>query len=122
MSSHLPTATERPVWRVSMVPMEAYKLVASLRMGAAVDAFYDWQGGLVWLAHGRRSGSGGRARADPQIWWRPCDAGSRSSRACAPLCRCLNRSRRHLAALSKRLKQQFDPSGILNPGRMVAGV
>ncbi|WP_368856312.1 FAD-linked oxidase C-terminal domain-containing protein [Escherichia coli] len=27
-----------------------------------------------------------------------------------------------MAALSKRLKQQFDPDGILNPGRMVAGV
>jgi glycolate oxidase FAD binding subunit len=26
-----------------------------------------------------------------------------------------------LAALSKRLKEQFDPRGILNPGRMVAG-
>jgi glycolate oxidase FAD binding subunit len=27
-----------------------------------------------------------------------------------------------LAALSKRLKAQFDPRGVLNPGRMVAGV
>ena len=29
---------------------------------------------------------------------------------------------RYLAALSRRLKEQFDPHGILNPGRMVAGV
>jgi glycolate oxidase FAD binding subunit len=27
-----------------------------------------------------------------------------------------------LAALSRRLKEQFDPRRILNPGRMVAGV
>jgi glycolate oxidase FAD binding subunit len=27
-----------------------------------------------------------------------------------------------LAALSKRLKENFDPHGILNPGRIYAGV
>ena len=41
--------TERPVWRVSMAPSEAHKLVLALRMQTAVDAFYDGQGGLVWL-------------------------------------------------------------------------
>ncbi|MBR7512773.1 hypothetical protein KC219_21695, partial [Mycobacterium tuberculosis] len=33
--------------------MEAHKLVASMRMGAAADAYYDWQGGLIWM---RRDG------------------------------------------------------------------
>ncbi|MGZ8301027.1 MAG: FAD-linked oxidase C-terminal domain-containing protein [Rhodoplanes sp.] len=27
-----------------------------------------------------------------------------------------------LAALSKRVKESFDPNGVLNPGRMWAGV
>ena len=27
-----------------------------------------------------------------------------------------------LAALSKRVKAQFDPKGVLNPGRMYAGI
>ena len=27
-----------------------------------------------------------------------------------------------LAALTKRMKDSFDPSGVLNPGRMTAGV
>ncbi|MGA8988996.1 MAG: FAD-linked oxidase C-terminal domain-containing protein, partial [Rhodoplanes sp.] len=27
-----------------------------------------------------------------------------------------------LAALTKRVKESFDPSGVLNPGRMWAGV
>lgn len=113
--------TERPVWRVSMVPMEAYKLVASLRMGAAVDAYYDWQGGLVWLrmegepeaeavrALVRKYGGGHATlvRAPTSI------------RAALPV---FEPQPASLAALSKRLKQQFDPSGILNPGRMVAGV
>ncbi|RVD47163.1 2-hydroxy-acid oxidase, partial [Mesorhizobium sp. M2D.F.Ca.ET.140.01.1.1] len=39
----------RPVWRVSMAPSQAHHMVMALRMQAAVEAFYDWQGGLVWL-------------------------------------------------------------------------
>jgi glycolate oxidase FAD binding subunit len=113
--------TERPVWRVSMVPMEAYKLVASLRMGAAVDAFYDWQGGLVWL---RMEGEPEAEAVRALI--RKYGGGhatlvraSGSVRAALPV---FEPAPAPLAALSKRLKQQFDPSGILNPGRMVAGV
>ncbi|MGH6858968.1 MAG: 2-hydroxy-acid oxidase, partial [Phyllobacterium sp.] len=113
--------TERPVWRVSMAPMEAFKLVASLRMGAAVDAFYDWQGGLVWLrmegepeaeavrALIARYGGGHATLVRAPV----------TMRAAVPV---FEPQPPALAALSKRLKQQFDPSGIFNPGRMVAGV
>ena len=41
--------TGNPVWRVSVTPSEAHRLVLALRMEIAVDAFYDWAGGLVWL-------------------------------------------------------------------------
>ncbi len=113
--------TESPVWRVSMAPMEAYKLVASLRMGAAVDAFYDWQGGLVWL----------RMEGDPEAAAvRALVAkygGGHATLVRAPIALraalpVFEPQPAPLAALSKRLKQQFDPSGIFNPGRMVAGV
>ena len=40
---------EKPVWRVSMAPAQGHRMVLALRMQTAVDAFYDWQGGLVWL-------------------------------------------------------------------------
>ncbi|MCO4318690.1 glycolate oxidase subunit GlcE [Phyllobacterium sp. 21LDTY02-6] len=113
--------TERPVWRVSMTPMEAWKLVASLRMGAAVDAFYDWQGGLVWL----------RMEGDPEAEAvRALIAkygGGHATLVRAPVAvrastAVFQPQAEALAALSRRLKQQFDPENILNPGRMVAGV
>ncbi len=113
--------TERPVWRVSMAPMEAYKLVASLRMGAAVDAFYDWQGGLVWLRmEGEPEAEAVRALIQKY-------GGGHATLVRAPITvraalPVFEPQPAPLAALSKRLKQQFDPSGILNPGRMVAGV
>jgi glycolate oxidase FAD binding subunit len=113
--------TEQPVWRVSMVPMEAYKLVASLRMGAAVDAFYDWQGGLVWLRmEGEPEAEAVRALIKKYGGGHATLVrASTSIRAALPV---FEPQPAPLAALSKRLKQQFDPSGILNPGRMVAGV
>lgn len=113
--------TERPVWRVSMAPMEAYKLVASLRMGAAVDAYYDWQGGLIWL---RMEGDPEAAAVRALIakyggGHATLVRASVALRASVPV---FEPQPAPLAALSKRLKQQFDPSGIFNPGRMVAGV
>jgi glycolate oxidase FAD binding subunit len=112
--------TERPVWRVSMAPSEAHKMVLAFRMEAGANAFYDWQGGLVWLRMEAepeadilrrliRQFGGGHAtlmRASPP--WR----------AAAPV---FEPQPRALAALSARLKAEFDPKGILNPGRMAGG-
>jgi glycolate oxidase FAD binding subunit len=110
--------SERPVWRVSMAPNEAHRMVMALRMQAACDAFYDWQGGLVWL----------RMEADPEAELlrhlvKRCGGGhamlvraSPSLRAVLPV---FEPQPAALAGLSARLKQQFDPKGILNPGRMV---
>ena len=109
--------TSRPVWRISMTPSQGHRMVMDLRMRAAVDAFYDWQGGLVWLRmedepeaellraliahHG--GGHATLVRADPAI------------RAAVPV---FQPQPPALAALSARLKAEFDPKGILNPGRM----
>ncbi len=109
--------SQRPVWRISVAPMQGHVLVDAFRRHAAADAFYDWQGGLVWL---RMEGEpeagplraliaslgGGHAtlvRASP------------AQRASLPV---FQPQPPALAALSVRLKAQFDPSGILNPGRL----
>src|SRR5690606_31326302 len=39
----------KPVWRVSLAPSAGHEFVMGLRMRIAADAYYDWQGGLVWL-------------------------------------------------------------------------
>jgi glycolate oxidase FAD binding subunit len=109
--------TGKPVWRVSMAPSEAHRLVLALRMETAADAYYDWAGGLVWLRmEGEpeaellrrliRQFGGGHAtlvRASP------------ADRAAIPV---FEPQPAALAALSARLKSEFDPKGILNPGRM----
>ncbi|TPW25905.1 glycolate oxidase subunit GlcE [Pararhizobium mangrovi] len=113
--------TARPIWRVSTAPASAHAFVMALRMEAGVDAFYDWQGGLVWmrmesdpeaeLVRRHLSANGGGhatlVRADPAI------------RAAVPV---FQPQPAALHALSKRLKAQFDPTGVLEPGRMVADI
>src|SRR5688572_28389413 len=99
-----------------MAPCEAHRMVLALHMEAGVDAFYDWQGGLVWLRMESepeadilrrlsRQFGGGHAtlvRASP-AW-----------RAAVPV---FEPQPAALAALSARLKSEFDPKNILNPGR-----
>ncbi|MBZ9861752.1 FAD-binding protein [Mesorhizobium sp. CA12] len=108
----------RTVWRVSMAPSEAHHMVMALRMQAAADAFYDWQGGLVWLSMREddpeadllrgliRKYGGGHATLV---------RASAPHRAALPV---FEPQSPHLAALSARLKAEFDPKQILNPGRM----
>lgn len=116
----LPFADKNPlraVWRVSMAPMQAHKMVAELRLHAGVNAYYDWQGGLAWL----------RMEADPEPkLLRRLIAqfgGGHATLVRAPVemraaLNVFEPQPKALAALSARVKAQFDPENILNPGRM----
>ncbi len=112
----LADGTERPVWRVSVAPSEGWRVVDAFRRLAGADVFYDWGGGLVWLRMeaepeadalralvARVGGHARLERASPAV------------RAAVPA---FHSQPGPLAALSQRLKDQFDPNGILNPGRM----
>jgi len=109
--------TQRPVWRVSVAPDIGHQLVAALRLEAGVDAFYDWQGGLVWM----------RMEADPEadLLRRFVKAlgGGHTTLIRAPASARAAISAFHpeeeaVALLSRRVKESFDPAGILNPGKM----
>jgi glycolate oxidase FAD binding subunit len=109
--------SEKPVWRVSVAPMSGHTFVAALRLHAGVDAFYDWQGGLVWL----------RMEAEPEVTLvrKLIDehgGGHATLIRATAYQRKLNPTFQPqapaLAALTQRIKDQFDPLGILNAGKM----
>jgi glycolate oxidase FAD binding subunit len=112
--------TERPVWRVSMAPSEAHKMVFALRMEAATDAFYDWQGGLAWLCMEAEPESDTLRRLVRQFGGGHATLmrASAAWRAAVPV---FEPQAPALAALSARLRAEFDPKNILNPGRMAGG-
>ena len=108
------------LWRISCAPSEGHRIADAIASAASVEYFYDWQGGLIWMQMEEedpradlvraavRSNGGGHAtliRAEPQI--------KQSVSVFEP-------QPGPLAALSKRYRENFDPHGILNPGRMGA--
>lgn len=113
--------TMRPLWRVSAAPSAGHQLVAALRLQTGVDAFYDWQGGLVWL----------RMEADPEAELLRRYIGAAGG-GHATLLRAGDGARARITAfepptpavaqLSERLRASFDPLRIFNPGRMATAV
>jgi len=116
-------ALDGQIWRISTAPAAGPGIITALGQAGVplLSHFYDWAGGLVWLAvaaapdaHASAirtavNRAGGHAmllRAEPQV------------RRTAPA---FHPEPAPLAALAKRVKESFDPQGILNPGRMWEG-
>lgn len=112
---------ERPLWRLSVAPAAADELVG-WTAELTYERMFDWAGGLIWLAlkedwakHATTvrealAGRGGHATL---------------VRAPAALRREIEPFEPQPAALrtlTAQVKRSFDPRGVLNPGRMYAGI
>ncbi|MFQ5785774.1 MAG: glycolate oxidase subunit GlcE [Alphaproteobacteria bacterium] len=114
---------DRVVWRLSVPPAAGADVVGRIAGGIEAEAFYDWGGGLVWLAFGNAGDDGGAALVRAAIdgtgghaTLMRADAGLRGA---LPVFQPQDAA---LAALTRRVKEGFDPHRVLNPGRMYAGV
>ena len=112
---------EAAVWRVSTAPSRAAALVATLKRTLAFEHFFDWGGGLIWIACASAGDAGaGAVRA-------ALGAQGHATLARAPEAVRLSVPGFQpvtpaLEALTRGVKASFDPDGILNPGRMYAGI
>ena len=112
----------RPLWRLSVPPASGAAAAARVAEAADVRALFDWGGGLLWLAVDGAPDAGEvpvRAAAmavGGHATLVRADAPTRAARAV------FQPQATGLAALSTRIKRAFDPTGVLNPGRMYAGV
>lgn len=109
-----------PLWRVSTPPARGAEFTGKLPPGA--QWFYDWGGGLIWIAlppsHSAGAASIRRAAAL---------TGGHATLVRAPVATraavdVFEPQQGALAGVTRRLKESFDPKGVLNPGRMWAGV
>jgi len=112
-------ARERPLWRISTAPARGHELLAAIT--PAAQMFYDWAGGLIWVAMPFAEEPDAAA-----VRGAVAEIGGHATlvRAPAALRAALDvfaPEPASLAALSKRVKESFDPKGVLNPGRMWAG-
>ena len=113
---------ERPLWRISTAPDRGAELGATIAERDGAKVLYDWAGGLLWLTLAA-SDDAGAARIGPAV----AAAGGHATLIRAPASMraaigVFAPQEAGLAALTKRVKESFDPKGVLNPGRMWAGV
>jgi glycolate oxidase FAD binding subunit len=112
---------DRPLWRISVPPVKGFEIAA--RISPAALLFYDWAGGLLWIAPPVTQDCSAREIRDAIA----AAAGGhatlvRGSPAARASVGPFQPETGALAVLTKRVKENFDPQGVLNPGRMWAGV
>jgi glycolate oxidase FAD binding subunit len=113
---------ERYVWRLSTAPSRGSEVGRALVEQAQADVLYDWAGGLIWAALPPSDD----AQA-PLVRAIIAAAGGHATLIRAPAgvraaVDVFEPEPPGLAALTKRVRESFDPQGVLNRGRMWAGV
>jgi glycolate oxidase FAD binding subunit len=86
------------------------------------ELFYDWAGGLIWVLAEASDDAGARRirRATAEIGGHATLV--RAPAALRAAIDVFEPQGPALAALTRRVKESFDPKGVLSPGRMWAGV
>jgi glycolate oxidase FAD binding subunit len=115
-----PLPSADAVWRVSVRPSAGAGVLDAVAP-SGIGGFLDWGGGLVWLS--------GPATVDAH---RQVEAAARVTGGTWMLLRASDALRNAvdvvppevpaLAAITRRVKASLDPAGVLNPGRLYAGL
>lgn len=110
------------VWRVATAPTKGPEVAALVSQGIAARWYYDWGGGLLWIATDA-AGDAGAAMVRAAVR----QAGGHATLVRAPAevraaVDVFEPLSEPVMRLTSGIKASFDPAGILNPGRMYAGV
>ena len=116
--------TEEAVWRLSVPPAAGAAVMQAIAASGVtgVRHFYDWGGGLIFLA---LPAEGDAAAAPIRAALKPMGGHATLMRAPLSLRAAVDVFQPQapaLAALARRVKESFDPAGRLNPGRMYHGI
>jgi glycolate oxidase FAD binding subunit len=114
--------SDAPLWRISVPPRSGPEVVDVLLRHMEVSAYYDWSGGLIWLEVPGIADAGATdirrivARVSGHATLiRASEAVRRSVDVFHPLEPAIER-------ITRGLKAAFDPTRLLNPDRMYAGL
>ncbi|MEP2943773.1 MAG: FAD-binding protein [Hyphomicrobiales bacterium] len=113
---------DKAIWKLSVRPTSAPNTVEVIKQTVDCAYYFDWSGGLVWLAVDEEDDAGEetiRNAVNAADGYATLVRGSPELRAKIDV---FEPQPTPLATLSSGIKQSFDPDHLLNPGLMVAGV
>ena len=113
---------DKAVWKLSVRPTSAPNTVEVIKQAVDCVYYYDWSGGLIWLAVDEADDAGEetiRNAVNAADGYATLVRGSKKLRAKIDV---FEPQPAPLATLSKGIKQSFDPDHLLNPGLMVSGI
>jgi len=117
---------DRPVWRLSVPPQSAPEVVARIAAriagGESGLYYFDWGGGLIWLAQPHWA-----EQADTAVRSALVECGGHATlvrasdevQLAVPVFQPPDTA---TAMITERVKDSFDPQRVLNPGRMYANI
>lgn len=103
------------LWRISCTPMQGAQVVDAIEKQVSCEVRFDWQGGLIWLALPEPN--------EPIIREAVANFGGGHSTLLRrglvePDAPVFQPQPQALQNLSRRIKENFDPKYILNPGKL----
>jgi glycolate oxidase FAD binding subunit len=110
------------LWRISLPPTEGARFAVGLGDDIFVRILYDWAGGLLWVRILERGATHAAAVRKSVVACGGHATLIEATTAVDAVNDVFEPQASGLAALTKRVKDGFDPRGVLNPGRMWAGV
>jgi glycolate oxidase FAD binding subunit len=115
-------AGRHDLWRISTAPTRGAAVGRALVEKADAEVLYDWAGGLIWAALTASDDA-----SAPLVRAAVAAAGGHATLIRAPAAvraavAVFEPEPAALAALTQRVRKSFDPQGVLNAGRMWAGV
>jgi glycolate oxidase FAD binding subunit len=107
---------DRPLWRVSAAPAAGPRVAAAIARSLDSECLYDWGGGLLWIAVAGVAPDAGAAAIRAAV---ASSGGGHATLFRAPeTLRAAVPVFEPAPGLARRVKEAFDPRGVLNPGRM----
>jgi glycolate oxidase FAD binding subunit len=114
--------SERAIWRLSTAPTKGPDFTAHIAQSLDAQWFYDWGGGLLWIATPLEGDAGAAVLREATKTFGGHATLVRAPAEIRSALDVFEPQPEALMTLTKGIKASFDPAGILNPGRMYAGI
>jgi glycolate oxidase FAD binding subunit len=107
------------IWRLSVPPADGAKVAQKIMDSIGGRVFFDWGGGLIWLAIEARPDGAHQEVRDALAEFGGHATLLRATADVRSQVPVFQPQAEALARISARVKNSFDPKGVLCPGRMV---